>query len=173
MNMNFQVKAGRMPKLAVVMLAGALAMVMGAVGPLSQPKVTQALCFIPNPGDLRLWTNINPNTRSITKARIGFECGDLVICDPSGHCTIPWTGYTLRLYGKCHPTDCDWGTVRATYDNATKTYKASYTQSFAQRKVTAKRFTSGIFAGLLQVTVATHFTDGSGRPDYTSVDYLH
>lgn len=42
------------------------------------------------------WVNADPETRSTTKVRIAVVDG------------IP----TIQGFGKCHPTDCDWGATR-------------------------------------------------------------
>jgi len=44
---------------------------------------------------LGTWINVNPDTGGLTK---------LVIVQKGA-------GYTVRGFGKCHPTDCDWGIV--------------------------------------------------------------
>jgi hypothetical protein len=58
------------------------------------------------------WRNIDPNTSGMTEARIESHCGDNVLCDENGNCTSD-SGWYIRLYGRCHPTDCAWGQVQA------------------------------------------------------------
>ncbi len=43
------------------------------------------------------WTNVDSNTGGITKLDI----------------SVSGTSATVQAWGKCHPTDCDWGTVSA------------------------------------------------------------
>ena len=43
------------------------------------------------------WTNVDPNTSGITKLDI----------------TVMGTSAQVQGWGRCHPTDCDWGTVQA------------------------------------------------------------
>ena len=45
-----------------------------------------------------MWKNVDPQTRGLTTLDIKVD-GDKV---------------TVHAWGKCHPTDCDWGTVDAT-----------------------------------------------------------
>jgi hypothetical protein len=105
------------------------------------------------------WSNANPGTAGIT------------------HVVIQQLGpnqVNVRVYGSCHPTDCDWGTVEA----------HSYTESVGSpdvRSVTA-HFHSGfsndeiVFTrgggGTLKYQLFVAFTDGSGRYDYTMSDHL-
>jgi hypothetical protein len=83
-----------------------------------------ALCITPE--EEGVWKNIDRNTRSVTEAEVHLsQCGDVVlngVREP--------TLYSVRLWGKCHPSDCDWGTVngerhgdwiRVTYDFSFKT----------------------------------------------------
>ena len=43
------------------------------------------------------WKNIDPNTGGITKVIVTIENNELAI----------------SAFGKCHPTDCEWGKVKA------------------------------------------------------------
>ena len=43
------------------------------------------------------WTNVDSNTGGITTLSIGISGGSA----------------NVHAWGKCHPTDCDWGTVPA------------------------------------------------------------
>ena len=60
------------------------------------------------------WHNIDASTRAMTRVNVGFVCGDVVLCDTNGNCTGGQSYFTIRAFGKCSPTDCDWGTRRAT-----------------------------------------------------------
>lgn len=49
---------------------------------------------VASPADfLGSWVNVDPNTGGLTK---------LIVAQQGG-------GYTVQGFGKCHPTDCDWG----------------------------------------------------------------
>ncbi len=59
-----------------------------------------------------IWINADPNTRDITKI------------------VVSGNGTSVRVYGSCSPTDCDWGNVALT-DKGNKTYSAVFESSFA------------------------------------------
>jgi hypothetical protein len=78
---------------------------------LTHPAVGQCS----SPFEQGTWFNIDPSTRGITKIEVNFSCNDQVQCgvDSSGKvtCTTPGPPYQLHLWGKCSPSDCDWGTA--------------------------------------------------------------
>ena len=56
------------------------------------------------------WTNTDPNTRSLTRIDLRFTCQDQV---HNGQPYPPGPPWHVHVFGKCHPTDCDWGEVGA------------------------------------------------------------
>ncbi|HVL23260.1 MAG TPA: hypothetical protein VM450_04200 [Thermomicrobiales bacterium] len=155
--------------LALFLMALAVA-AGGGLALLTTPVPTaSALCATPAiEGD---WHNVNTNTRSITRAVIRMvDCGDVIRCDEDGNCTGGETTFSGHLFGKCRPTDCDWGTVygpqrsdgwiRVTYDFG---YKTSY--------VWMKTYT---YPGLtyLRVYVDNRFAPGDGRTNYTTDEWF-
>jgi hypothetical protein len=83
-------------------------------------------------------------------------------------------GKKIHPYGACHPAACDWGTIKA------KSF-ASGVQSSDVVRLVAKKNTnfdqveislSLESDGRLRADVFTHFTDGSGRADYSTVNYF-
>ena len=101
------------------------------------------------------WHNADHNTRSITRILISRLGNNLAV----------------RTYGKCSPTDCDWGTVTG-YTYATSVgssagigFSAVYTFSFAQ--VINVGYLSG---NNLYVFHFTRFTDNSGRSNYFGIE---
>jgi hypothetical protein len=64
------------------------------------------------------WTNDNTQTRGITKLEIE-ERGKAV---------------TVRAWGACHPTDCDWGTEKGLMSDGATTI--AWDQGFVLRKMT-------------------------------------
>lgn len=102
------------------------------------------------------WQNIDSNTRGVTK---------LVITENGGK-------VSLQAWGKCHPQDCDWGKVPAFL------YAPSVSSNPMQNgRAISAMFDKGFSQTLLivrpsgnrlRVEVYTHFTDNSGRSDYTS-----
>jgi hypothetical protein len=113
------------------------------------------------------WRNIDPSTRSVTQVTITMtSCGDTALCDTSGVCTRSETTYSIRTFGKCSPTDCDWGT-RPLTRQADGWQRAIYSYSWATKYVWVKTYE---YYGrtYLRVWVRTDFTDADGRTDYTS-----
>lgn len=128
----------------------------------------QALCVTqPMTGT---WKNINAATNSITRVNVGFGCGDVVLCDTNGHCTGGQSYFTLRPFGKCHPTDCDWGTRTATA-MADGWQKATWNYSWATKSVWVKTYT---YYGrqYLRVWSYTDFTPADGRTDYSTDEWM-
>ena len=94
------------------------------------------------------WVNVNANTRSITH----FVVSRRILPFPQAH-------QNVRVFGKCHPTDCDWGT--ATLSTSGNTSTATFNPGFAIKKLYF------VWEGnRVQVRESTHFTDKSGRKDY-------
>jgi chitodextrinase len=122
-----------------------------AVAPALTIKVTPA-CTSELAGH---WTNVT-TTGGVTKTDIFSSC--------SGYTQ----NFSVHVWGACHPSDCDWGTVGATKQSDSQ-LTAFYDPGFAEENVT---LTYDRSSGLLTVTVFTHFTDDSGRADYTSTDTL-
>ena len=123
------------------------------------------------PFEVGNWTNTDPNTRGITHIRVDFTCNDVVLCgiDSNGNinCQPPAPPFQVHLWGKCHPSDCDWGAVAGNYfytsDGSTWIY-SYYNHGFARRYVYVKR--SSIYPDRLYLWMYTRFTDGSGRANY-------
>ena len=76
--------------------------------PAQAPPATAraSLCSAPLVGD---WRNI-ANTNAMTRALVSFTCSDVILCDTNGHCTGGDSYYSTQMFGKCWPTDCNWGT---------------------------------------------------------------
>jgi hypothetical protein len=100
------------------------------------------------------WQNIDPNTRGIV---------EIVI-----------SGRRVHPFGACHPTACDQGVIKA------KSFASSVDSSDIRRLV-AKEHTDFSQVeitlslepdGRLRADRFTHFTDESGRADYSAVDYF-
>src|SRR4051794_19564068 len=73
------------------------------------PVARASLCSAPMAGD---WHNIDVNTNSMTRALVDFTCSDVILCPIGQPCTGGDSYYSMRVFGKCHPTDCDWGRRR-------------------------------------------------------------
>lgn len=116
-----------------------------------------ALCLAP-PLD-GSWENIT-STRSIEAVDFGFECGDVCYNGVCGR-----TGMTIRLWGSCHPTNCDWGYADLDPHGSGGWYRATYSLGWATKSVWVRAYGS-----YLRVWVWTNFHDG--RTDYASNDWL-
>ena len=114
------------------------------------------------PAEMGDWVNTDPNTRSITRVHVDFVCQDVVLNGQVG------PSYYVHLYGKCSPTDCDWGQVPARRLQSGQIY-ATYDQGFAKRSVWLAM--SKYRSGQLWVEIKTDFTD-PGRAGYESQDWF-
>ncbi|MFP5347931.1 MAG: hypothetical protein ACLGIA_13010 [Actinomycetes bacterium] len=151
-------------RLRLTVVLTAVLMLLAGVVTVGTASPAHAVCATqPLQGD---WRNINANTSSVTRVVVGFACGDQVLCDQNGHCTGGESYYTLRPFGKCHPTDCDWGTKRA-YPMADGWQRAVYSYSWATKYVWVKTYD---YYGktYLRVYTQTDFTAADGRTDYTT-----
>ena len=117
----------------------------------------QALCLTQEENGR--WRNADPNTRGITRIELRFTCQDQVL---NGQLYPPGPPWHIHVFGKCHPTDCDWGEVGANRI-ATGHVFGSYDQGFAKRAVFARM--SQYRPGQLWVYVWTNFSE-EGRDDY-------
>lgn len=105
------------------------------------------------------WVNTNPNTRGITR----------LVVTSTGANTL-----SVQAFGKCHPTDCDWGTTQLiTYgsnvqDSDHKFATANYRPRFANTILTLNLNPHN----RRQVTLQsfTQFLDSSGRQNYSSTE---
>ena len=116
----------------------------------TEGSATNVLDIIVNPsGDLTgfegLWLNRDENTGGITKIEIK---------------KIDYNHLSIHPWGKCHPTDCDWGA--RTFEVENNPFTITWTSSFCTREMTFTLQENDI----LHVHSFTHFTDNSGRPDY-------
>jgi len=98
------------------------------------------------------WINDNAATPDITKIIVKIVGED----------------FNVQAFGKCHPTDCDWGiSTTKTSDASDGMLELSWVFSFATTKLTVK-LTDKNHA---EVVDKTHFTDNSGRQDYEWKNY--
>jgi hypothetical protein len=100
------------------------------------------------------WFNVDAKTRGLVQIEIH--------------------GKKIHPYGACHPNPCDWGTLKAksfaqTVDSGLAVaLTAKKSTSFSRSEITLSLERDG----RMRAEVFTHFTDGSGRADYRSVDYF-
>jgi hypothetical protein len=89
------------------------------------------------------WKNTDPNTRGITKVIISGK------------------GTTIQTFGKCSPSDCDWGKVPLARSGAN--YKATYNTSMATTYMTL-----GISGANMKLTSDRRYKD-SRAPNVSNI----
>ena len=109
---------------------------------------TPVAAAAPNPlqAFLKNWVNTDSNTNGLTRISITQNGSALVV----------------HAYGKCTPTDCDWGSVQAPYSGKGP-FSVPYKFSFKTTTLSLEPH-----AGQLTVNEVDHYTDASGRPDRTA-----
>jgi hypothetical protein len=105
-------------------------------------QTSEASSFVGN------WANKDFQTRSITRVQIRLDSTNVI----------------AHVWGRCHPTECDWGDTTAIAKG--KTLSLTWDHGFA---VDTQELTL-MADGSLQIVGHTHFTDNSGRKDYDSKD---
>ena len=104
------------------------------------------------------WTNVDTNTGGLTKLNIAV----------SGNTA------DVHAWGKCHPTDCDWGGVNAfAFAPDVSSDPVSQAQALMATFITTFSETTLFISpqgSRLSVQSYTRFTDNSGRSNYASSD---
>lgn len=100
------------------------------------------------------WKNQDPNTDGLTTVKIRKQGGD----------------YLVRMYGKCHPEDCDWGELAIPVsESADNQFLLHWNHNGIIADQTVKYLPE---KDLLSVETKTRFEDGSGRQAYSSTEYF-
>lgn len=100
------------------------------------------------------WKNVDPTTRSLLR----------IVVDRA----------SIRPYGSCGGTECDWGRLRSqsfasqVEGHDTAALLANFDDRAARRVITLMLEADG----RLKVQVFNHFIDGSERSDYVETDYF-
>lgn len=123
-----------------------------------------------------LGIRIAPRAAAQGAAAIGALDGTWVNVDPAtrGLVRIAIDAKKIHPYGACHPDACDWGVLKAksfaaSVDSSNATaLQAKKVTSFSRAEITLSLESDG----RLRAEVFTHFTDGSGRADYRTVNYF-
>jgi hypothetical protein len=103
------------------------------------------------------WKNVDPNTDGVTTLEIG----------------VSGTDVTVHAWGKCHPTDCDWGVAYPSRAYGPGVSSDLISEALAISAVWTTGFSETLMivrpAGgdQLQADIYTRFTDGSGRTAYS------
>lgn len=103
------------------------------------------------------WVNVDPETRDISSIVVKKENDS----------------WTIQAWGKCHPTDCEWGAVPLNMIGDSTTDK-TFDCAFAEWKFdfSMKYLTMRIQGDKLVVEKITVFKDNSNRSNYRSLDLM-
>lgn len=142
-----------------VLLLGLLAAATLALGAGAQRA--EALCSGPPP-EAGTWNNANPGTSGIARIQLA-DCQPVTTCSGGVCSTAHDAGWRMRVWGKCSPTNCDWGWTAGAFPDSAGKITGFYNQGFAKRYLVAKM--SAYRPGQLWVHWRTDFTDPS-RADY-------
>lgn len=121
------------------------------------------------------WQNYDSQTQSITKLEFRHVCEDARRDICYGELCTGFFGvksrYFVRLHGKCHPSDCDWGESegRKLTGDLAGWYRFYYDHGYAKRYVYAK--TDAAWPDWLRLYVWTDFKD-SRRDDYATDEWF-
>jgi hypothetical protein len=94
------------------------------------------------------WCNKDFATGGVTRVHIRQEGAKLI----------------AHVWGRCHPTECDWGDTTATIEENGKVLSLTWTKDFKTETQKLKLLADDS----LELVGHSHFTDSSGRPDYDS-----
>lgn len=164
--MMYRFAGARAPRLnrRLLLAGGLVAAALLAVG--AQPERAEALCT--TPPEYGTWVNADRNTRGIARIRI-TNCHPITTCSGDTCSTTHDVGWRMRVWGKCTPTNCDWGWSAPRLKTASGKVYGFYHQGFAKRYVWAKM--SAHRRGQLWVGWRTDFVDPA-RADYERHEYF-
>ena len=114
------------------------------------------------------WVNADPATRGITRAHLR-DCQSVTTCSGTTCTIVHDAGWSMRLFGACSPTACDWGWSAGRLRLGNGQIPAHYDQGFAKRYVWAAM--SAYRPGQLWIMIRTDFVDPA-RPDYESQNWF-
>lgn len=148
-----------LPLAANAALAAAAVVAHGVVF----PDEAQALCraYGPQPG---VYQNVDRNTREITRFRLDYRCNDTIAipvdatpAEREAARRRLGASWTVHLWGKCHPRDCDWGATaaRTMPVGGVENLLANYDQGFAERRVVLREH-----RGRVQLILTSRYRDG-------------
>jgi hypothetical protein len=155
-------------KFRSMLAIAALAVSFAAVSVTATAQPAHALCVATElPGS---WHNINANTNAMTRVDVAFTCNDVILCDTNGNCSGGGSGYTVKAWGKCYPTDCYWGS-RTAASAGDGWIRAVYDFGFKTSTVWLKTY-SYYGRTYLRVYVYNDFTPADGRTDYVTDEWM-
>lgn len=153
------------PRRYLLLLAGmaiAITMIFAAT-----PDRALALCGA-HGAEYGDWVNADPNARGIARIELR-DCQSVTTCNGDICSTTYDAGWTMRVFGRCSPTNCDWGWTSGTFRLSSGQIYGFYDQGFARRYVYARM--SQYRPGQLWVYSRTDFVDPN-RPDYDMQEWF-
>jgi hypothetical protein len=151
------------PPLALLIALTASVLALSA----TTPDPAHALCS-GHPPEYGAWVNADPAASGIARIELR-DCQSVTHCE-GDVCSITYdAGWSMRVGGKCHPTNCDWGWSRSEFRLSSGHVYGFYDQGFAKRYVYAKM--SQHRPGQLWVYWRTDFADPN-RADYTKQEWF-
>jgi len=141
------VKLQRTYMKAILITAVTMPMIVGCVGPKAerpQAELLKATDFVGK------WCNKDFDTGGITRVHIRWVDNNL----------------RIHMWGRCHPTECDWGEESATIQEDGKLLNVQWNKSFVvcTQKLQLQP------DGTLEVSTHSHYIDNSGREDRNRTD---
>jgi hypothetical protein len=102
-----------------------------------------------------IWVNENPETADITRVIIGVEGNSA----------------SVHAFGRCVPTDCDWGTVSANTSAWTSAQTVTATWNFGFKVAT--QTITWLTANRIRVSTFHDYTVEDGRTDQTITEFFN
>lgn len=148
----------------VLALAAALVVALLMLGAGAQRA--EALCS-GHPPEYGTWKNADPAHNGISRIQL-VDCQPVTTCSGNTCSTTYDAGWSMRVWGKCSPTLCDWGWSAGAFPVGGRVY-GYYDQGFAKRHVYARM--SSVYPGQLWVHWDTDFVDPA-RADYSKDEWF-
>ena len=114
------------------------------------------------------WVNADPNANGLARIELR-DCEAVTTCH-GDVCSVTYdAGWRMRVFGRCSPTNCDWGWSAGQFRLGSGHIYGYYDQGFAKRRVYAKM--SAYRPGQLWVFWRTDFVDPN-RADYERQEWF-
>lgn len=114
------------------------------------------------------WVNADPNAGGVARVELR-DCQPVTVCN-GNICRIVYdAGWTMHVFGKCSPTNCDWGWSKPEFRLSSGHIYGFYDQGFAKRYMYAMM--SQYRPGQLWIYWRTDFVDPN-RPDYEMQEWF-